>query len=77
VTEEAFRWVAWSPAAAIVDLVSAAPGSQGGTVRATVRVQVTWSGGDWRVVAPPDGDWGNAAAGLSSLSGYTLFPGQE
>jgi hypothetical protein len=77
VTEEAFRWVAWSPAAATVDLVSAAPGSQGVTVRATVRVQVTWSGGDWRVVAPPGGDWGNAAAGLSSLSGYTLFPGQE
>ena len=77
VTEEAFRWVAWSPAAATVDLVSAAPGSQGVTVRATVRVQVTWSGGDWRVVAPPGGDWGNAAASLSSLSGYTLFPGQE
>lgn len=76
-TEEAFRWVAWSPSAATVDLVSAAPGSQGVTVRATVRVQVTWSGGDWRVVAPPGGDWGNAAAGLSSLSGYTLFPGQE
>lgn len=77
VTEEAFRWVAWSPDDATVDLVSAAPGSQGVTVRATVRVQVTWSGGDWRVVAPPGGDWGNAAAGLSSLSGYTLFPGQE
>jgi hypothetical protein len=77
VTEEAFRWVAWSPAAATVDLVSAAPGSQGVTVRATVRVQVTWSGGDWRVIAPPGGDWGNVATGLSSLSGYTLFPGQE
>jgi hypothetical protein len=76
VTEEAFRWVAWSPAAATVDLVSAAPGTQGVTVRATVRVQATWSGHDWRVVAPPGGDWGNAAAGLSSLSGYTLFPGQ-
>ena len=45
-------------------------------MRATVRVQVTWSGGDWRVVAPPGGDWGNAAAVLSSLSGYTVFPGQ-
>jgi hypothetical protein len=77
VTEEAFRWVAWSPVSATVDLVSAAPGSQGTTVRAVVRVQVTWSGGDWRVTAPPGGDWGNAAAGLSSLSGYTLFPGQE
>ena len=76
VAEEAFRWVAYSPVDAIVDLVSAAPGSQGATVQASVRVEVTWSGGDWRVVAPPGGDWGNAAARLSSLSGYTVFPVQ-
>jgi hypothetical protein len=77
VSEEAFRWIAWTPSDATVDLVSAGPGSQGTTVQATPRVEVVWSGGDWRVVAPPGGDWGNAAAGLSSLSGYTLFPGQE
>jgi hypothetical protein len=76
VVEEAFRWVAYAPADATVDLVSAGPGSQGATVRASVRVEVTWSGGDWRVVAPPGGDWGNAAAQLSSLSGYIVFPGQ-
>jgi hypothetical protein len=28
------------------------------------------------VVAPPGGDWGNSAAELSSLAGYTVFPGQ-
>ena len=76
VSEEAFRWVAYSPSDATVDLVSAGPGSQGVTVRATTRVEVTWSGRDWRVIAPPGGNWGNAAAGLSSLSGYTVFPGQ-
>ena len=76
VSEEAFRWVAWTPADATVDLVSAGPGSQGTTVQATTRVEVVWSGGDWRVVAPPGGDWGNAATALSSLSGYTVFPGQ-
>jgi hypothetical protein len=76
VSEEAFRWVAWSPSDATVDLVSAGPGSQGVTARATTRVEVVWSGGDWRVIAPPGGDWGNAAAELSSLSGYTIFPGQ-
>jgi len=76
VTEEAFRWVAYASSDATVDLVSAGPGSQGVTVQATTRVEVTWSGGDWRVAAPPGGDWGNAAAGLSSLSGYTMFPGQ-
>ena len=45
-------------------------------MQATTRVEVAWSGGDWQVVAPPGGDWGNAAAELSSLSGYTVFPGQ-
>ena len=76
VSEEAFRWVAYTSGDATVDLVSAGPGSQGVTVRATTRVEVIWSGGDWRVAAPPGGDWGNAAAKLSSLSGYTVFPGQ-
>ena len=76
VTEEAFRWVGWSPADATVDLVSAGPGSGGVTVRASTRVQVVWSGGDWRVLAPSGGDWGNAATRLSSLAGYTIFPGQ-
>jgi hypothetical protein len=76
VTEEAFRWAGWSPAGATVDLVSVGPGSQGVTIRASTRVEVVWSGGDWRVVAPPGGDWGNAATWLTSLAGYTVFPGQ-
>jgi hypothetical protein len=76
VTEQAFRWVAYTPADATVDLVSAGPGSGGVTVRASTRVEVVWQGGDWRVVAPPAGDWGNAAARLPSLAGYTTFPGQ-
>ena len=76
VTEEAFRWVAYTSSDATVDLVSAGPGSQGVTVRASTRVEVVWRGGDWRVVAPPGGDWGNAAAQLTSLDGYTVFPGQ-
>jgi len=76
VAEEAFRWVAYTPLDATVDLVSAGPGSQGTTVRATTRIEVVWAGGDWRVVAPPGGDWGNSAAQLTSLGGYTIFPGQ-
>jgi hypothetical protein len=76
VTEQAFRWVAYTPAAAILDLVSAGPGSNGATVRASVQMEVVWDGGDWKVVAPPGGDWGNSAAELSSLAGYTVFPGQ-
>jgi len=76
VTEEAFRWIAYTPSDATVDLVSAGPGSQGVTVRASTRVEVVWQRGDWKVIAPPGGDWGNAAAQLTSLAGYTVFPGQ-
>jgi hypothetical protein len=76
VTEEAFRWIAYTPADATVDLVSAGPGSAGETVRAITRVEVIWDDADWRVIAPPGGDWGNSADQLSSLDGYTTFPGQ-
>jgi hypothetical protein len=76
VTEQAFRWITYTPAAAILDLVSAGPGSNGATVRASVQMEVVWDGGDWKVVAPPGGDWGNSATELSSLAGYTAFPGQ-
>jgi len=76
VTEQAFRWITYTPAAAILDLVSAGPGANGATVRASVQMDVVWDGGDWKVVAPPGGDWGNSAAELSSLAGYTVFPGQ-
>ena len=77
VTEQAFRWVAYTPADATVDIVSAGPGPQGSTVRAVTRIEVQWIGGDWRVIAPPGGDWGNSAAPVTSLRGYSLFPGQS
>jgi hypothetical protein len=76
VTEQAFRWITYTPAAAILDLAVAGPGDSGATVRASVQMEVVWDGGDWKAVAPPGGDWGNSAAELSSLAGYTAFPGQ-
>ena len=33
--------------------------------------------GDWRVLAPPGGNWANAAVAVSSLTGYTIFPGER
>ena len=76
VTEQAFRWITYTPAAAILDLAVAGPGDSGATVRASVQMEVVWDGGDWKAVAPPGGDWGNSAAALFSLAGYTAFPGQ-
>lgn len=74
VTEEAFRWVSYTPAAATIDLVSAGPGNDGATARAVTQISLTWSGTDWQVIAPLGGDWGNSAAPLTSLDGYTVFP---
>jgi hypothetical protein len=76
VTEEAYRWVSYSPAYAVADIVSAGPGPQGTTVRASTTIGLIWSGGDWRLIAPPAGNWANEAHELTSLAGYTIFPGQ-
>ncbi len=75
--EVAYRFDAWTPAIATVDVVSSGPGSNGTTVLAVTRIQVLWQHGDWRVLAPPGGNWANSAAGLSSLTGYTIFPGER
>jgi hypothetical protein len=75
-TETAYRFDAYSPADATVDIVSTGPGSGGTNVLAATRIEVTWRRGDWRVVAPPGGDWGNSATSVSSLTGYTTFPSE-
>jgi hypothetical protein len=75
--ETGYRFVSWIPAAATVDVVTAGPGANGTTVLASTRIQVLWLRGDWRLVAPPDGNWANAAVAITSLTGYLLFPGQR
>jgi hypothetical protein len=75
--EVAFRFEAWTPAAAVVDVVSAGPANDGSTVMAATRIEVLWQRGDWRVLAPPAGNWANSATTISSLTGYTAFPGQR
>jgi hypothetical protein len=73
VVYEGYRWQDYTPTAATVDIVAAAPDPAGGTVRASTRISVRWQDGDWRVVAPLGGDWGNTAAHVTSLDGYTRF----
>jgi hypothetical protein len=75
--EAGFRFVAFTPADATVDIVTEGPGSGGTTVRTATRVEVVWLRGDWRAVAPPGGDWANSATAVSSLTGYTTFPNEE
>jgi hypothetical protein len=76
VAEEAFRWVAYTPATAVIDLVSAGPGSQGTIVRVSIQLTTLWHRTDWMLVVPQGGDWRNSASALASLAGYTVFPGQ-
>ena len=74
-TEEGFRWQAYTPTEATIDVLTAAPGPNAGTtVRASTRLQLQWRAGDWRLVAPPGGNWGSSAAVVTDTSSYTLFP---
>ena len=73
----AYQWVGYTPADATVDLVAEGPGGDGTTVYVATQIEAEWVNGDWRVVAPPGGDWGNSAVQIPSLNGYLTFPGQE
>jgi hypothetical protein len=75
--EAACQFAAYTPAGATVDVVTEGPGAAGATVLTVTRLQVTWLHGDWRVVAPPDGNWASSATTASSLTGYTTFPDER
>jgi hypothetical protein len=42
-----------------------------------LRVQTRWLGGDWRVVAPRDGLWGDDARVATDTSGFLWFPAER
>jgi hypothetical protein len=71
--EAGFRFLAYAPTAATLDVVSEGPGTSGAPVLVATRIEVVWHHGDWRVIAPPGGDWANSAIPVSSLTGYTTF----
>jgi hypothetical protein len=74
--EAGFRFAAYTPTDATVDVVTEGPGIRSWTVLVATRIEVVWRHGDWRVVAPPGGDWAHSATVISSLIGYTLFANQ-
>jgi hypothetical protein len=75
-TEAGSRFAAYKSAVATVDVVAEGPGTGNSTVLVATRIEVVWRHGDWRVVAPPGGDWAHSATVISSLTGYTLFTNQ-
>ena len=59
-------------------LLIEAPGRDGGVDRAAAVVQVVWSDGDWRLVAPPRGDWSTVRAPVhpGQVQAYPRLPGR-
>jgi hypothetical protein len=74
--EAGYRFADYTPAEAAVDIVTEGPDSAETTVMVATRVEVVWQRGDWRVMAPPGGDWAGSATAISSLTGYTTFPNE-
>jgi hypothetical protein len=71
--EAGFRFLAYAPAAATLDVVTEGPSTSGAPVLVATRIEVLWLDGDWRVVAPPGGDWASSATTVPSLAGYITF----
>ena len=75
--ETAYRYDAWTGTTAAVDIVTTGPGAGSTAVLAVTRIRLTWQRGDWRVTAPPGGNWASSATTTASLTGYTTFPGER
>ena len=75
--ETAYRFASYAAGSATVDIVTAGPGAAATTVLAVTPIQVIWLQGDWRVVAPRDGNWASSATTITSLTGYTTFPDER
>lgn len=58
----------------MVSLVIGATGS-GGSMYSVTPVEVRWTDGDWRVVAPAGGTWSGSY--VPSPSGFTPFPREQ
>ena len=71
-TARAFQLTSWTPSAAAIEVVTAADGATG--QEAVTRLQVRRLDGDWRLVAPPGGDFAAEASPVTTLSGFTTLP---
>ena len=69
---------AYTEQAASLRVLIEAPGADGNPARAATVVQVSWSGSDWQLIAPPQGDWATVRVLVSpaTAAGYTPLPGR-
>ena len=76
-SEQAYRFTAWTPSAASIDLITAGPASNGTQILAMTRLRLLWQHGDWRLEAPPGGSWARTSTAITSLAGYTILPAER
>ncbi len=68
------RFDAATPDQVVLHLATASETPTGTTVYADGRIELRWERGDWRVVAPPGGNWDVVATSIASTAGFQLFP---
>ncbi|WP_239405200.1 hypothetical protein [Frankia sp. Cj3] len=68
------RFDAVTPDRIVLHLATAAETAAGTTVYASGRMELRWERGDWRVVAPPGGNWDTVTTPITSTAGFQLFP---
>lgn len=69
---------AYGPQAASLRLLIEAPDGNGGLARAAAVVQVSWSGTDWQLIAPPRGSWASVRVLIppTLVGSFTPVPGR-
>ena len=69
-----YRVDALDRAMASVRLLMSSTDDYGNPALTTCVVQLRWVEGDWKMLAPPGGDWAPMVALVYSQSGFTPFP---
>ena len=70
-----YRIESYQNDSAFLRLLVSSPGPDArSTVYVDFRVEVRWTDGDWRVIAPVAGQWRNATGQVPSPAGYAKFP---
>jgi len=66
-----------TPSAVSLRLLMSSPGTAAqGVIYVAFRLEVRWTDRDWRLLAPPDGQWSNNTTQVTATTGYTPFPGR-
>lgn len=76
-TLRGYRVDTYGPASAQLQVLTSTVDDTGATVYTAARVQLTWTGTDWALVAPPGGTWQHIVVLVPAeqVTTFTPFPG--